>query len=537
MENLNLVNNYNHSVPFFDFLDNFLFYNKRIMAKKAKALSEEEESLPLSDNLYRLEFVENGADNDEVILFKLKPSPESPFTKTSFRRRRSSSRSSCLPSFDDNKDSNGPKNSVVISDMSNNSVVTGDQIANEMAFPSGDKKENFNHFEAYKSQNHQDINQNSYRLTNTKSFDDSLSNYALDLVSGLVIKTIGFQFNLFMNFFTFPLWFMYCSFMFVTNPLGFIKWILKRTTRKFLNLGGGIVPFLFYKVTGERSVGKLAIKLAWGLLWSAYVFSVLFGILVSGFVFGGIVMRYIVEEPIKTTVVLNFDYTKSTPVALVPITGCPSNEGDKFEVGSYAVGGPSSQVIPPHRNLKLTVSLTMPESDYNRNLGIFQVRVDSLSANGKVTTSSRYPCMLRFKSSLLRYLGTSIKSLPLLAGISSESQVLDLEMRHLANEENEPTSCLKVVLEQRAEYKSGAGIPEIYAASMVLESELPLYKMMIWNWRKTLFVWISLASFMMELVMILLCCKPIILPRGKPRFGSSAAKIGAGKAMPLIKDC
>ncbi|KAI3994530.1 hypothetical protein MKX01_014338 [Papaver californicum] len=531
MENLNIAYNYNHSVPFFDFLDNFLFKDKRIMAKRAKALSEEE-SLPLSDNLYRLEFVENGAD-DEVILFK--QSSESPFTKTTFRRR-SSSRSSRKPSFDDMKDSGGPKNSVLISEMSK-----GDQISNEMTLPSGDKNEKFKQFDdqekVNKCQNHQEINQNYYHSTNTKAFDDSLSNYALDLVSGLVVKTIGFQFNLFINFFTFPLWFMYCSFMFVTNPLGFVKWILKRTTRKFLNLGGGIVPFLFYKVTGEKSIGKLAIKLAWGLLWSGYVFAVLFGILLSGFVIGGIVMRRIVEEPIKTTRVLNFDYTKSTPVALVPIIGCPSNEGDKFEVGNYVVGGTSLQVIPPYHNLKLTISLTMPESDYNRNLGIFQVRVDSLSANGKVTTSSRYPCMLRFKSQFLRYLGTSIKSLPLLAGFSSESQILDLEMRHLANEENEPTSCLKVVLEQRAEYKSGAGIPEIYAASMVLESELPLYKMMIWNWRKTLFVWISLVSFMMELVMILLCCRPIILPRGKARFSSSAAKIGAGKTIPLIKDC
>ncbi|RZC54365.1 hypothetical protein C5167_013215 [Papaver somniferum] len=534
MENLNIVYNYNHSVPFFDFLDNFLFKDKRIMAKKAKALSGEE-SLRLSDNLYRLEFVENGAD-DEVILFKLKQSSESPpFTKSTFRRR-SSSRSSRRQSFDDMKDSCGPKNSVLISEMSK-----ADQISNEMTFPSGEKKENFIHFEDKKQvdkyQNHQEINQSSYHLTNTKAFDDSLSNYALDLVSGLVIKTIGFQLNLFINFFTFPLWFMYCSFMFVTNPLGFVKWILKRTTRKFLNLGGGIVPFLFYKVTGEKSIRKLGIKLAWGLLWSAYVFAVLFGILLSGFVIGGLVMGHIVEEPIKTTEVLNFDYTKSAPVALVPITGCPSHEGDKFEVGNYVVGEPSMRVIPPHRNLKLTVSLTMPESDYNRNLGVFQVRVDSLSANGIVTTSSRYPCMLKFKSQLLRFLGTSIKSLPLLAGFSSESQVLDLEMRHLANEENEPTSCLKVVLEQRAQYKSGAGIPEIYAASMVLETELPLYKMMIWNWRKTLFVWISLVSFMTELVMILLCCRPIILPRGKPRFSSSAAKIGAGKTMPLIKDC
>ncbi|OVA16128.1 Adipose-regulatory protein [Macleaya cordata] len=258
---------------------------------------------------------------------------------------------------------------------------------------------------------------------------------------------------------------------------------------------------------------------------------------------GGIVMRYIVEEPIKTTEILNFDYTKSTPVALVPIMGCPISapcngsdctEDEKFEVGKYVVG--SSPIIPPRHKLKLTISLTMPESDYNRKLGIFQVRVDFLTANGKVTTSSRYPCMLRFKSHLLRYLETFIKSLPLLAGYSSESQILDLEMRGM-NEENEPTSCLKVILEQRAEYKPGARIPEIYAASMVLESELPLYKRIVWNWRKTIFVWTSMISFVMELIMILVCCRPIILPRAKPRLFSagSANKIAAAKNIALIK--
>lgn len=128
--------------------------------------------------------------------------------------------------------------------------------------------------------------------------------------------------------------------------------------------------------------------------------------------------------------------------------------------------------------------------------------------------------MLRFKSEPLRLLLTFLKVVPLITGYSSEAQTLTVRFRGFSEGDN-PTACLRVVIEQRAEFRPGAGVPEIYDASLTLESELPLPKRIIWHWKKTMFIWISMSTFLMELLFMLLFCRPIIMPRIRPRDGSA----------------
>lgn len=120
--------------------------------------------------------------------------------------------------------------------------------------------------------------------------------------------------------------------------------------------------------------------------------------------------------------------------------------------------------------------------------------------------------MLQYRSQSIRLLLTLLKVAPILTGYTSETQNLKINFRGFT-EGDMPTACLRVVIEQRAEYSPGAGIPEIYTASLTLESELPLLKRVLWLWKKTLFVWVSMTIFLMELVFALLCCKPIIIPK------------------------
>ena len=63
---------------------------------------------------------------------------------------------------------------------------------------------------------------------------------------------------------------------------------------------------------------------------------------------------FLVEKPLHLDMNLSFDYTRSCPVAEVAFP---------------------QRLVPPGRNLKSAVSLILPESDYNRKLGIFQVFV------------------------------------------------------------------------------------------------------------------------------------------------------------------
>ena len=140
--------------------------------------------------------------------------------------------------------------------------------------------------------------------------------------------------------------------------------------------------------------------------------------------------------------------------------------------------------------------------------------MEFLSTNGKVTATQSHPCILRYKSRPIRHIQTFIKAAPLLAGFESESQTLNVKMGEF-REGLEPTACLKVSLVQRAEFGPGAGIPEIHAATLALESELPQLKRMILIWRRTILVWTSFVLFLMELVLMLIICRPIIIPRGR----------------------
>jgi seipin len=150
-----------------------------------------------------------------------------------------------------------------------------------------------------------------------------------------------------------------------------------------------------------------------------------------------------------------------------------------------------------------------------------QIRVDYLSSNGKTIASSRQPCMLRFRSEPIRLITTFLKIVPLLTGYTSETQTLDAKMGDFV-EGDVPTSCLKVTLEQRAEYLPGAGIPQIYDSSIFVESELPLIKRILWYWKLSLFIWIAMMAFVMELLFVLLCCWPMIIPRTRKRNGSAS---------------
>ncbi|KAF7151506.1 hypothetical protein RHSIM_Rhsim02G0137700 [Rhododendron simsii] len=365
----------------------------------------------------------------------------------------------------------------------------------------------------------------------------------LFVLAGLLIKAIAFQTSLLVNFVTFPIWLLYCGYAFVIDPFRAVRrareYGMARVLRMWGIMGDTVTPFVYEWLKEHKSVWRMALRFGWGFLWASYVCVVLITLLVSAFVVSGFIVRHLVEEPIQRKETLTFDYTKNSPVAHVRLISCPGEPRgvtNTENIGSENVGAP--RVIPPKHKLQVIVALTLPESDYNRNLGIFQcfyeyclnendkfisrlqVRVDFLSASGKALASLSKPCMLRFKSEPVRLLLTFLKVVPLLAGYSSESQTVNVKFRGFTEGDN-PTACLKVMIEQRAEFRPGAGAPQIYDASLTLESELPLPKRIIWYWKKTVFIWIGMSTLTMELLFMLLFCRPIIMPRIRPRDGSA----------------
>jgi len=87
-------------------------------------------------------------------------------------------------------------------------------------------------------------------------------------------------------------------------------------------------------------------------------------------------MTHLVEKPIQMREVLNFDYSKYSPVAYVPIMSCAGAIGgigseDKVDDRKWV----GERFIPSKHKVQVTVELRVPESGYNRNLGIFQVLI------------------------------------------------------------------------------------------------------------------------------------------------------------------
>ena len=207
--------------------------------------------------------------------------------------------------------------------------------------------------------------------------DDSSSSNPLVFLAELVIKAIGFQINLFISAFTFPAWLLYKFCVFAIDPFQGMRhgrdYLMGKVLRLWNIAYGSVNPFISEWLKEHKSMWKLLSRFGWSLLLSVYVASILCGLLVAAFVVSGFVMRYLVEEPIRMEEALNFDYTKNSPVAFVPIKSCPSsacvNCYDKIEVGKKR----GLHVIPPNHKLQVTVMLTLPESEYNRNLGVFQV--------------------------------------------------------------------------------------------------------------------------------------------------------------------
>lgn len=189
----------------------------------------------------------------------------------------------------------------------------------------------------------------------------------------LVLKLVGFQISLLMRFLTLPysifnFWLTLLMFPFQTMVLA-----RDHIKRKLLKLWGDscarVISFIFIKFKIQKSLLKLAVRFCWASFWSIYVCLILVGLLIMGFVIGGIAIRHLVIEPIQRTENLNFDYTKTSPVAFVPLVSGVS-PGLISKDKTPSVG---ARFIPYDHKLQLSVSLTMPESEYNRNLGIFQV--------------------------------------------------------------------------------------------------------------------------------------------------------------------
>lgn len=141
--------------------------------------------------------------------------------------------------------------------------------------------------------------------------------------------------------------------------------------------------------------------------------------------------------------------------------------------------------------------------------GLFhQLLAEVISAEGNVVDKSSHPCMLRFRSLPLRLMRTSLMSVPLLLGITSETQRLTIPL--LRHKEGYPrTEAIRITLIPRA---GTLLLPQLYEAEILVNSEVPWRKEFVRRWKWTFYVWTSVCLYILLLMLLICCFRPLIFP-------------------------
>ncbi|KAF3454171.1 hypothetical protein FNV43_RR04618 [Rhamnella rubrinervis] len=181
-------------------------------------------------------------------------------------------------------------------------------------------------------------------------------------------------------------------------------------------------------------------KLGFGFLGAAYVCMVLIAVFIMAVAVGVALVQLWVEEPVSVRERLYFDYTHPHPDAL-------------FSFGVIGEGQSSKRIrqmgIPVGQTISVSLALLMPESGFNRDIGVFQLSAEIISVNGDVISKSSHPCILRYRSPPVRLARTALISIPLLLGITDETQRITIQI--LKHKEGFPrTSAIRVILIPRA---------------------------------------------------------------------------------------
>eukprot|EP00658_Telonema_sp_P-2_P008889 TRINITY_DN13366_c0_g2_i2.p1 TRINITY_DN13366_c0_g2~~TRINITY_DN13366_c0_g2_i2.p1 ORF type:complete len:268 (-),score=63.18 TRINITY_DN13366_c0_g2_i2:366-1169(-) len=98
------------------------------------------------------------------------------------------------------------------------------------------------------------------------------------------------------------------------------------------------------------------------------------------------------------------DYGAKLPVAVVPIA------------------------ITRNQQYDVAVTFDLPESDPNYQAGMFMVGVRLESESQEVVASAKRPCILRYKSTLLKWMQTVFYALPYVLGWCEQRQSFELEI-------------------------------------------------------------------------------------------------------------
>ena len=146
------------------------------------------------------------------------------------------------------------------------------------------------------------------------------------------------------------------------------------------------------------------------------------------------------------------------------------------EMISYSVGAENNvtdvetSILSPGQRYFFELVLTLPESDINKQLGVFMVKVELLSADRSLLATSKQPSMLPYESSIVTIFRKTMLILPLAFGVISETRTVTLlSFDHYTDRnDKEPMSLVEVTLG----VPNPAAFPTSLQSIQILSAEL-----------------------------------------------------------------
>ncbi|VAI04261.1 unnamed protein product [Triticum turgidum subsp. durum] len=247
--------------------------------------------------------------------------------------------------------------------------------------------------------------------------------------------------------------------------------------------------------TVPAAAASLARRAAVGVLAAAFTFAALAVALVASLLLGFVLIRHWVEDPVTVRQPLYFDYTEPQPSAAVAL------------------------VPPAGHSVRVSMSLLLPDSDHNRQIGVFQVQIrspnflefnlticnllmshllkphiqiktEAITPSGSTVASATQPYMLRYKSAPVRLAQSALTIVPLALGMRSESQSATLKLLQYweGHGRHKRTRLIRVSLQPRA---MTVHLPQVYRAEITVQTALPWFKAVARSLKWTMCVWLS----------------------------------------------
>ncbi|CAL8462956.1 g2490 [Coccomyxa elongata] len=160
---------------------------------------------------------------------------------------------------------------------------------------------------------------------------------------------------------------------------------------------------------------------------------------------------------------LFFDYTK--PAAVASTNFCPSPAPVKASAAN-------ARFLQPGQSMNVWLALVTPESHGTSNADVFQVAAELVTADGRVAASASRPCLVKYRSPVVRYI-RMLARLPLvLVGWYEEKQLLKVPLfKGYKETAGAPFCVFRVALMARA---NGGELPGIYSAYVHIDLNLGL---------------------------------------------------------------